>query len=281
MVALLVGGYGGYALHVYFRGRLRHERTEADGGSVLLRKPMMETAYWLLGPVVGWIAATGATPNAVTLFSLVPAFGAGVALAFGWFGLGAVLATLAQFADILDGLLARKLGVASDAGAVLDSAVDRYVEIFFLGGLAIHYRSSGMLLVVLAAIAAAFMVSYSTAKAEAKGLTPPRGAMRHAERGAYLLVGAALTPFAMSMAGEDASLILRELPIVAALWLVAVVGNVSVVRRFAAMTASLSKRQLRPGQSKPAEARPVPPPISAPISEPRPIADSDTPIRAV
>jgi len=273
MVALLVVGYGGYALHVLFRGRVRYERTEADGGSVLLRKPMMEGAYWLLSPVVRWVAATGATPNVVTLFSLVPAFGAGVALAFGCFGLGAVLATIAQFADIIDGLLARKLGMVSDAGAVLDSAVDRYVEIFFLGGLAVHYRASGMLVVVLAAIAAAFMVSYSTAKAEAQKLAPPRGAMRHAERGAYLLVGAAMTPFATSLAGEGASLLARELPIIAALLLVAIVGNTSVVRRFASMTHALSSRHPRPGQPKAPEP--------TPIAEPRPIVESDTPLGAV
>jgi CDP-diacylglycerol---glycerol-3-phosphate 3-phosphatidyltransferase len=273
MVALLVGGLGGYALHVVFHGRLRNERTEADGGSVLLRKPMMESVYWMLGPVVGWVAATGATPNQVTLFSLGPALGAGVALAYGWFGLGAVLATIAQFADVMDGLLARKLGMVSDAGAVLDSAVDRYVEILFLGGLAIHYRSSWMLVVVLAAIAAAFMVSYSTAKAEAKGLTPPRGAMRHAERGGYLLVGAAMTPFATLLAGEGGSLLARELPIIAAVLLVAIVGNASVVRRFASMTTSLANRHPRPGQPKVVEP--------AVMAEPTQIAESDTPLGAV
>jgi phosphatidylglycerophosphate synthase len=248
MMALIVGGFGGYALHVLFHGRRRHERTEADGGSVLLRKPLMETAYWLLEPVVGWVAKSGATPNAVSLFSLIPALGAGIALGYGWFALGAVLATVAQFADIIDGLLARKLGMASQAGGVVDSVVDRYVELFFLGGLAVHYRASGMLLVVLSAIGAAFMVSYSTAKAREMGVHAPRGAMRHAERGAYLLAGAALTPFATALAGSGASLIVRELPIIAALVLVAAVGNVSVVRRFSAVTTALLNRQRHPGQ---------------------------------
>jgi phosphatidylglycerophosphate synthase len=204
------------------------------------------------------------------LFSLLPAFGAGVALGYGWFGLGAVLATIAQFADIVDGLLARRLGMVSDVGKVLDSAVDRYVELFFLGGLAVHYRSSGMLIVVLAAIAAAFMVSYSTAKAEAIGVKPPRGAMRHAERGMYLLVGAALTPFATAWAGEGTSLLARELPIIAALFLVAIVGNLSVVRRFAAVVTFLINRQPRPGQPTPA-ADP----------HPHPLVESDTSVGAV
>jgi len=264
LVVLSVVGAGGYVLRMLFGGRVRHERTEADGGSVLLRKPFMEGVYWMLEPLVGWLAAAGATPNAVTLFSLLPAFLAGVALANGWFALGALLATMAQFADILDGLLARKLGMASDAGEVIDAAVDRYVELFFLGGLAVHYRSHPMLLVVLAALGAAFMVSYSTAKAEAMGVKPPRGAMRHAERGTYLLLGAGLTPFAGELFARSPSLAVRELPIVLALVLVAVVGNLSVARRFAAVARELLSRQRRPGQPAPAVASASPSPSLVP-----------------
>jgi CDP-diacylglycerol--glycerol-3-phosphate 3-phosphatidyltransferase len=240
MLALFVGGFGGYALRAARQGRLRNARTEADGGSVFVGKPAMETAYWLLGPVLDAVAALGATPNAVTLFSLLPGAGAGVALAYGWFGLAAVLATISQFADIIDGLLARKLGIASDAGEALDAAVDRYVELFFLGGLAVHYRADPLLLLVLAAIGGSFMVSYATAKAEAMGVKAPRGVMRHGERVAYLLVTSALTP-----------LVLRELPIVLALTLVAIAANVSVVQRFAAIIAALRARD---GQKAPAAA---------------------------
>ena len=64
----------------------------------------------MLEPVVDALAALGVTPNMVTLFSLVPAAGAGVALAFGWFGLACVLATVGAFCDMVDGLLARKTG---------------------------------------------------------------------------------------------------------------------------------------------------------------------------
>jgi phosphatidylglycerophosphate synthase len=245
MLALFIGGFGGYALRAARHGRLRNARTEADGGSVFVGKPAMETAYWLLGPVLGWVAALGVTPNAVTLFSLLPAAGAGVALAYGWFGLGAVLATVAQFADIIDGLLARKLGVASDAGEALDAAVDRYVELFFLGGLAVHYRAHPLLLLVLAAIGGSFMVSYATAKAEAMGIKAPRGVMRHGERVAYLLVTAALTPFAGLLFAGSSSLVLRDLPIVLALALVAVASNVSVVQRFNAIIAALRARDGR------------------------------------
>lgn len=242
MLALFAFGFGGYALRVARRGRLRHARTEADGGSVFVGKPAMETAYWLMGPVLTWVAALGVTPNAVTLFSLLPAAGAGIALGYGWFGLAAVLATIAQCADIIDGLLARKLGVASDAGEALDAAVDRYVELFFLGGLAVHYRAHPLMIVVLIAIGGSFMVSYATAKAQAMGVEAPRGVMRHGERVAYLLVAAALTPFSQRLFAGSASVVVRELPTVLALSVVAVVANISVVQRFTAIIAALRAR---------------------------------------
>jgi phosphatidylglycerophosphate synthase len=241
-MGVLVAGGGGYAYRSLRHGRLRHARTEADGGSVFVGKPAMETAYWLIGPVVNAVAALGVTPNAVTLFSLLPAAGAGIAVGFGWFGLAALLAIIAQFADILDGLLARKLGVASDAGEALDAAVDRYVELFFLAGLAVHFRGHPMLLVVLAAIGGSFMVSYATAKAEALGVKAPRGVMRHGERVVYLLTASSFTPFARALTSEGTSPFLRDLPIVLAIAVVAVVANVSVVKRFAAIIAALRAR---------------------------------------
>ena len=108
LVAALLASYG---VRTLFHGRARNARTDADGGSVFLNKATMEMFYWLLNPVVGVLAALRVTPNMVTLLSLVPALGAGVALASGWFGLAAALATLSTFGDILDGLLARRLGV--------------------------------------------------------------------------------------------------------------------------------------------------------------------------
>ena len=108
-----------YTLRSAVGGRVRHARTDADGGSLFLRKPTMEMVYWILDPIISFIAALRITPNMVTLFSLVPAAGAGVAVGFGWFGLASVLATLATFCDIVDGLLARKTGLSSSSGEVV------------------------------------------------------------------------------------------------------------------------------------------------------------------
>jgi CDP-diacylglycerol---glycerol-3-phosphate 3-phosphatidyltransferase len=240
LVAALFASYG---VRTLLHGRVRNPRTDADGGSVFLNKATMEMFYWLLNPVVGALAALRVTPNMVTLSSLVPALGTGVALASGWFGLAAALATLSSFGDILDGLLARRLGVGSEAGEVLDAAVDRYGEFFLLGGLVYYYRTHDQVLfIVLTALLGAFMVSYTTAKAEAMNVPAPRGAMRRGERATYLIVGAAFTPVSHALFTGAPSLALRELPIILATTIIAVVANISVLHRLSTIIAALRAR---------------------------------------
>jgi CDP-diacylglycerol---glycerol-3-phosphate 3-phosphatidyltransferase len=233
-----------YATRAAFIGRVRHKRTEADGGSLFVNKATMEMVYWILDPLISFIAALRITPNMVTLGSLVPAAAAGVAIGFGWFGLGALFSIFATFGDIIDGLLARKTGLCSDAGEVVDAAVDRYGEMFFFGGLVYYYRDHDQVLfIVLLAIVGSFMVSYATAKAEAMNVPAPRGAMRRGERGAYLIFGSAFTPVASTLFAGSPSLALRELPIILTLTIVAVVSNISVVQRLAAVAAALRARE--------------------------------------
>jgi phosphatidylglycerophosphate synthase len=265
ILAVVVPGI--YLVRTLLKGRARHARTEADGGSVFLSKASMEMGYWLLAPVVEALAALHVTPNMVTFFSLVPALLATVAAALGWFGLACVLATLGALCDLVDGVLARRTGVASDAGEVLDAAVDRYVEFLFLAGVAIYYRTHWMMLTLtLAALFGSFMVSYTTAKAEAMGVEPPRGSMRRAERAVYLLVAAGLTPFSRVLFAGTPSHALRELPMVFALILVALMTNVSVVQRFAAIAAALRARR---------------PPTHTPVTGGPLITERDTPARPV
>jgi len=126
--------------------------------------------------------------------------------------------------------------VGADVGELFDAAVDRYVEYILLAGLAVYFRGSPVaLMLCLGAVLGSFMVSYTTAKAEALGVVPPKGAMRRAERAVYVTCGCALAPIwelVMPGAHTVASISLgRELPIELALLVVAVVANVSAIRR--------------------------------------------------
>jgi hypothetical protein len=71
--------------------------------------------------------------------------------------------------------------------------------------------------------------------------------MRRAERAVYLLVGSGLTAFTKVLFAGSPSHALRELPIILALTVVAVVSNVSAVQRFAALAQALRERDQKSG----------------------------------
>jgi CDP-diacylglycerol--glycerol-3-phosphate 3-phosphatidyltransferase len=246
----------GYLVRAAARGRVRDGRL-ATGEGALLGRSFSEAGYWLLSPLVGLLHRMGATPDAVTLASLAPAAGSGVALATGHFGLGALLAAAAGCCDLLDGALARRLGGGSDAGEALDASVDRYGEFFLLGGLAMHYRAQWPLLgLALLALLGGFMVSYATAKAEALGLPPPGGFMRRAERAVFLTAGATFVPvLGLALPGERAGRVeLRELPMLIPLGLVAVLANLSAVVRLR-RTAALARARDRQAREQASDSR--------------------------
>ena len=138
----------------------------------------MEMVYWVIDPMIAFIAALRITPNMVTLASLVPA-------AAGGGGHRVRLLRPGRHAD-RPGRRSATSSTASwparwaspsDAGEVVDAAVDRYGEMFFFGGLVYYYREHDQVLfIVLAALVGSFMVSYATAKAEAMGVPRPRAA---------------------------------------------------------------------------------------------------------
>jgi CDP-diacylglycerol--glycerol-3-phosphate 3-phosphatidyltransferase len=146
---------------------------------------------------------------------------------------------VASLGDALDGLVARRSGTVSVAGALLDASGDRYQEFFFLGGLAVYFRASPVALIAtLLALVGSFMVSYGSAKAEAFGVPVPAGVMRRAERAVCLCLATVLTvPWSWLITGTAFpvwSALPRwasELPLLIAIGLIAVVGNVSAVWR--------------------------------------------------
>jgi len=198
----------------------------------------MDATYWAIEPVVRGLAALGVTPNGLTWAALVLGLGAGVAVAFRWFGLATLLATMSTIGDILDGQVARLTHTGSNRGELLDAAVDRYTEVAFLAGLVMLLRTSGWwMALALGAMLASFMVSYATAKAEAMHVEAPRGLMRRHERSTYLIVGVGLVP----MVGPV--LEAHGLPYITtclvSIAVVAVVGNLAAVHRLMRIARSL------------------------------------------
>lgn len=234
-----------YGLRVLTRGKADFDRVNKQGGSALLGKDVMQGAYWSLQPLARLLIFLKITPNMVSWSSFAFALAAGACLCVGHFGFGAVFATISAFLDTLDGMVARLKGVSSDAGEVLDAAVDRYAEFFFLGGLVIYYREIPMLLgVTMGALIGSFMVSYSSAKAEALQASPPKGSMRRPERAVYLTLGALFSPITIPFFEQVRPYgIAIGHPMVAALGLVAVMSNVSAVERLWGIARAVRARE--------------------------------------
>lgn len=236
-----------YLFRILLKGRATHRRVEKDQGSVLLGKPVMEMAHWLFGPFAVFLSKLGVTPNGASYISLVFALAAAWPLSQGYFGVGACLGFFSSIFDLIDGAIARHRQIESDAGGVLDAAIDRYGEFLFLAALAVFYRESlPLLLLVLVNILGSFMVSYSSAKAAALKIDPPRGTMRRPERAFYMLIGLSLSPMTSTFIPLTQNFLpasYTALPLLAALLLVGVVSNISAVNRLKFLAVKIRERE--------------------------------------
>src|SRR4051794_2086395 len=121
---------------------LRSDRGRSMGGSAVLGRWAIDLGYWTMNPIVRACLALGISPNALTWASGVTGAYVGVAFARGQFGHASVAASVSALLDVLDGQVARRLAKASDAGEVLDAAVDRYGDFLMMAGIGIYYRLS-------------------------------------------------------------------------------------------------------------------------------------------
>jgi CDP-diacylglycerol---glycerol-3-phosphate 3-phosphatidyltransferase len=230
MLVLVAFTAAAYGVRVMVWGVARSERVAKIGGTALVGQEIMDWTYWAMSPIVRGLTAMRITPNMLTWTACVLGFGAGIAVGFGWFGLACALATWSTLGDILDGQVARMTNTGSDRGELLDAAVDRYTEFAFLAGLCIYYRDSvAYMLLTMAALCASFMISYTSAKAEALQVNPPRGLMRRHERAVYLITGAGISALLGSWLAARG--LPPTLPMLAGLAAVALIGNAAAVIR--------------------------------------------------
>jgi len=216
----------------------------ASRASLVLPEAACSAVLRVLDSMAQRLVAVGISANAITVSCIALGCIGGVFLGFGQFGPAAVVIVIASLGDALDGIVARRSHTASAAGALLDATGDRYQEFFLLGGLTVYFRGFTFgLVVTLLAIAGSFMVSYSSAKAEAMGLPVPPGVMRRPERAVCMCVATALmVPWAWLTRDSALPVWATSLPILAAVSLIAVVANASALRRM----QSLSRRSGSP-----------------------------------
>lgn len=232
LLAMALLAMAAFVCRDLFSGRHVSARIQKQGASPFLGQLPMEFAYWLLAPLGKLAAYLKLSPNLFSWTCLVLGVFSGIAAGFGAIPLAGGLSILSALFDTLDGMVARNRGIASDAGEVLDAAVDRYTEFFFLAGLCIYYRHEPWaMILVQAALLGSFLVSYSQAKAEAMRVDIPKGWMRRPERAAYLGGGAFLSPI-VTVWFEAGDTMPMHYPLLFAVLLVAIFANATAIRRF-------------------------------------------------
>lgn len=230
-----------YTMRLALRGRTHFERAERPPASFVFGRGLSEMAHFLLLPLARALVELKVRPTEISWVALVLGGSAGVFLTYGYFGIGALIALLSVLANSLDGMVAQLGKQSTDANQVLDATVNRYVELFFLTGLALYYREFIFLqLLVVLAILGSFMVAYSSAKAEALNLSPPSGVMERPERAFYLILGAALSALPVHWLGANWNFPIQlGLPMIISLGFVAVLTNISAVERLSAIAKAV------------------------------------------
>lgn len=170
----------------------------------------------VLDALAGGLIRLGLTPNLMTGLGFALSVAGAVFLSQGQMLAGGLLILIAGPFDALDGSMARLLGQPTKFGAFVDSVTDRWSEMLIFLGLLVYYLQQGDALgavLVFAATMGSVMVSYTKARAEALGFECNVGILTRMER--YLVLAPGL---------------ILNLPIVA-LWIIAVLANVTAAQR--------------------------------------------------
>lgn len=219
-------------------------------GLVQLMTKIRERYIRLVSPMGSLMSRLGIHPDILTITGFFGSILAAVALAMGSFLWAALIIILSGTCDILDGYVARKSGKISPFGAFLDSALDRYSDLFPLAGLAFYFSGGGAIvqnvgaeplkssypwtvLIICLAILGAFMVSYTRARAEGLGSHCNIGFMQRPERTVLLIVGCLLGSL------PKIGLLLMQIILI----LLALFSNITAIHRFIHAYSHLKKEE--------------------------------------
>lgn len=163
---------------------------------------LQQLIYKIINPLVHGMIKVGITPNIITttglilnmaaasLFVYAGVYKPGQLAYVGWAG-GIVL--FAGLFDMMDGRVARVGNMQSTFGALYDSVLDRYSELFTLFGIFYYLMLNGYVwasIVTFLSLIGSVMVSYVRARAEGLGLECKVGLMQRPERVVLTALGA-------------------------------------------------------------------------------------------
>lgn len=218
------------------------------------RNSLQQGIYVVINPFVRLLIRLGVTPNMVTTVGLLGNIAA--AAVFVWAGYraareGAVdfgLITLAgaliigfSLFDMLDGQVARLGNMVSRFGAMYDSVLDRYCEMFTLGGIAYYLIQLDDIigaLITFVALVGSVMVSYVRARAEGLGIECKIGFMQRPER----VVVTAAAALATGICGQCEVGFDPDIILVVAMTIIALFANLTAFARISHCRRELTKQ---------------------------------------
>ena len=234
-----------------------------------VRNALQLGIYKVINPVVRLLIRVGLTPNAVTFIGLVLNMGVAVVFIVGgeegnrgdlrYVGWAGALILFAGLFDMLDGQVARLGNMKSEYGALFDSVLDRYSELFTFLGICYYLVAHDYLLSSLFAFIAligSMMVSYTRARAEGLGIECKGGLMQRPERVVLLGVSAVACGLTSATLGGNFKLVAFGLPFhlfetmsvfTFPLAVLAVLTNVTAISRLREAKKSLEDQAQRIG----------------------------------
>ncbi|MBI1795644.1 MAG: CDP-alcohol phosphatidyltransferase family protein [Candidatus Eisenbacteria bacterium] len=191
------------------RGRPRDADLARRPATALLGHWVRGWAVWVIAPIERALIAARVAPATINAAGVILGIAAAFAYARGVYAPAGWLLLLAGGADVLDGRVARAAGRVTDAGAFLDSTLDRFAETFVYAGIAVGFAPSRpAVLAAVAALGGSLLVSYARARGEGLGVHFKGGLMQRAERVVVLAVASLLDGVVAAAAGWPAGRVL-------------------------------------------------------------------------
>ena len=167
------------------------------------------------------------TADALTIIGILVAVAGAIVIGRGHLFAGFICLLLTGIPDALDGAVAKAAGTASVRGAFFDSVSDRVTDSLLFSGIAWHLATEEpgrIMMLPVALMATAMLVSYQRAKAESLGFDAKGGIMERAERFIALAVG-----------------LLFDDILIPVLWVMLVLTGITACQRFVKIWKQASK----------------------------------------
>jgi len=196
-------------------------------------------------PAIRRLVAARVNPNWLTVMAFVLTLLGAVFMVADRLVLAFMSIVIGGILDFVDGKVAVFTGRVTRAGAVLDSALDRYSDVAVYLALLIYFASRShptTALVAVLALVGSMMTSYMMALAKSHGIDFRVGILRRQDRVTLISIGHLFTPahgVIESGLAACASLVgvsigsVPLMPLAAVVYLLAVLSNVTAVQRMA------------------------------------------------